>query len=325
MTNSRSSDSVERIRSIQGRPPRMRRVLVSGITGHLGQEVSRQLSDRGIEIYGLTRQQIASSEPARLLRIDGSTQSVLTVFQQIRPDAVIHLAGLSRREHRAGDIEPFVEANILFGTQLLEGMRASGCRHMVTAGTYLQHYETDSYRAFNLYAATRQAFEAVLEFYVDAYDISAVRLTLADIYSEHDTRPKLMTDIAKAWADSTALDLRDPDAFVDLIHVEDAAAAFLQAASMLESGGIPDRNLSRYSVSSGEDITAQELVHRFERRAGRNLQITRDRAPPSRRIKPRRSEPVPGWKPRITLADGIDRILAHHPARLAIEQRVSIT
>jgi nucleoside-diphosphate-sugar epimerase len=308
----------------------MRRVLVSGITGHLGREVARQLSQQQIAVYGLTRQAVAPDRTVdrtvRLLQIDGSTESVLAAFEQTNPDVVIHLAGLSRREHRSSDIEPFVAANILFGTQLLEGMRISGCRRMITAGTYLQHYGTDAFRAFNLYAATRQAFETLLEFYVDTYDMSAVRLTLADIYSEHDTRPKLMTDIAKAWTHSTPLNLRDPESFVDLIHLEDAAAAFLQAASMLESGDIPNRKLSRYSVSSGEDITALELVHRFERRAGRNLQITHDSATaPSRKIKPRRGEPVPGWKPRITLEDGIDRILASHPTQLPTGQQASNT
>lgn len=302
----------------------MHRALVSGITGHLGREVAHQLSQRGLAVCGLTRQTVTKSP--HLLQIDGSTDSVLAAFDQFNPDIVIHLAGLSRREHRSSDIEPFVEANILLGTQLLEGMRVSGCRYMITAGTYLQHYDTDAFRAFNLYAATRQAFEAVLEFYVDAYGMSAVRLTLADIYSEHDTRPKLMTDIGKAWSSSTPVSLKDPHAWVDLIHVEDAAAAFLQTATLLENGGIPTGTLARYSVSSGEDITAPELVHRFERRAKRNLQITSDSArAPTRRIKPRRGAPVPGWKPRITLDDGIDRILAGDPMRLAIEPRTSIT
>lgn len=308
----------------------MRRVLISGITGHLGREVARQLSQQEIAVYGLTRQLIAQddaiSRTARLLQIDGSTQNILSAFRQTNPDVVIHLAGLSRREHQSSDIEPFVGANILLGTQVLEGMRISGCRRIITAGTYLQHYDTDGFRAFNLYAATRQAFETVLEFYVGAYDISAVRLTLADIYSEHDTRPKLMTDIAKAWQHSTALQLRDPESWVDLIHLEDAAAAFIQAAAVLESGGIPEHTLSRYSVSSGEHITALELAHRFERRAGRSLQISHDSAPaPSRRIKPRHGEPAPGWKPQITLEDGIDRILASQPTRLPVEPKPSIT
>lgn len=293
----------------------MYRALVSGVTGHLGQEVACQLARRGIEICGLTRRPDTIGECIRYFQIDGTTQRLLAVFEQIRPDIVIHLAGISRREHRSSDIEPFVEANILFGTQLLEGMRISGCRRMITAGTYLQHYETDSYRAFNLYAATRQAFEDVAAFYTDACDISAVRLTLADIYSEHDTRPKLMTDIVRAWADTAPLNLRDPDAWVDLIHVEDAAAAFVQTADLFEQGGVPDHVLSHYSVSSGQDITARELVHAFERLAGSNVQIRHDRAaPPLRRIKPRRGEPVPGWKPRITLEDGIKRILASHAA-----------
>jgi nucleoside-diphosphate-sugar epimerase len=296
----------------------MRRALVSGITGHLGREVAHQLSRQGIAVYGLTRQLVADDpalgQSARLLQIDGSTRGILNAFEQASPDVVIHLAGLSRKEHFSSDVEPFVAANILLGTQLLEGMRVAGCPRIITAGTYLQHYDTDAFRAFNLYAATKQAFEAVLEFYVDAYAISAVRLTLADIYSEHDTRPKLMTDIVKAWSSSTPVSLRDPHAFVDLIHVEDAAAAFLQAASLLDSGGIPDRSLSRYSVSSGEDITALELVHRFERQARRNLQIAHDSAPASsRRIKPRRGAAVPGWRPRITLEDGIDRILGARP------------
>lgn len=307
----------------------MRRVLVSGITGHLGREVAQQLSQRGIEVCGLTRQLIpryhALHQVARLIQIDSSTSSVLSAFEQTDPDGVIHLAGLSRRDHRPSDIEPFVEANILLGTQLLEGMRLGACRRFITAGTYLQHYDTDGFRAFNLYAATRQAFETLLQFYVDTYDFAAMRLTLADIYSEHDTRPKLMTDIAKAWASSAPVNLRDPESYVDLIHLEDAAGAFLQAASLLESGGIPEHTFARYSVSSGEDITALELVHRFERRAGRNLQIARDSAPsPARRIKPRRGEAVPGWKPRITLEDGIDRIVAAHPAPLPSERQPGI-
>jgi len=72
-----------------------------------------------------------------------------------------------------------------------------------------------------------------------------VRLTLSDIYGEHDTRPKLMTDIASAWAAGTPVNLQSDEAWVDLIHVDDAAAAFLQAASLLDEDVISGGELHR--------------------------------------------------------------------------------
>jgi nucleoside-diphosphate-sugar epimerase len=291
----------------------MDRAVVSGITGHLGAEVARQLVARGVEVFGLTRQDRAVDSgiiaPVRLHRIGGRTETLLDIFNQVRPDTVFHLAGLSRRNHNSEDIVPFIEANVLLGTQLLEAMRLSGCGRIVTAGTYLQHFDTDGYRAFNLYAATKQAFEDLLAYYVDACGFTAVRLTLCDIYSEHDRRPKLMTDIVNSWAHATPLQLRDAQARVDLIHVEDAAAAFLQAARLIESAVIPAQTLTRYSVSSGRDLTSSELVGLFERVSGKALNVVQGNAAPVRNLTPWRGAGIPGWMPRISLEDGIVRIL----------------
>jgi nucleoside-diphosphate-sugar epimerase len=291
----------------------MKRAIVSGITGHLGIELARQLRAQGIEIFGLTRQDVAPDHPvlalAHLHRIAGRTQTLIDIFKRIQPEAVFHLAGLSRRNHVSEDVVPFVEANILLGTQILEAMRLSGCGQIVTAGTYLQHFDTDGYRAFNLYAATKQAFEDLLAYYVDACGVTAVRLTLCDIYSEHDRRPKLMTDIVNSWASGVPLHLREARARIDLIHVADAAAAFLQAARLIESAGIPAQSLTRYSVSSGRDLTASELVELFERVSGKTLNVVQGNAAPVRNLTPWRGAAMPGWVPRISLEDGIVRIL----------------
>src|ERR1700730_7253373 len=105
----------------------MRRAVVSGITGHLGCELARQLIAAGVEVHGLTRQDIAlitpCDPPPRLHRIDGGSEGIIAMFNDIRPDAVFHLAAVARREHETGDLGPFVEANVLFGTQLLKAMK----------------------------------------------------------------------------------------------------------------------------------------------------------------------------------------------------------
>jgi nucleoside-diphosphate-sugar epimerase len=291
------------------------RAIVSGITGHLGRELAAQLVAAGIETHGLTRQEGKLvqpwTEPVRLHQIDGSTESLVTIINEVRPDTIFHAAALARREHQRGDVAPFVEANILFGAQLLEAMRWSDSRLFVTAGSYLQHFDTDGYRALNLYAATKQAFEAILEYYVDAFGFSAVRLTLCDIYSEYDTRPKLMTDIATAWTASTPVNLHSDEAWVDLIHVEDAAAAFLRAASLLKENVMSSGVLHRYSISSGSAVSATELVGLFERLGDRKLTVKRaEGCSPSRRMKPWRGAVLPGWAPKVNLEEGIRRVIA---------------
>lgn len=297
----------------------MQRVVVSGMTGHLGQELARQLLQADIEVLGITRQEIdpraSAAGAVKLHRFDGRTESLCAWFEQVRPDTVFHLAGLYRREHQAADVAPLVEANIRFGAQLLEAMRTARCHRLVTAGSYFQHFDTQTHRALNLYAATKQAFEELVGYHVDAFELSAVRLTLCDIYSERDTRRKLLPDMAAAWADAREMEMRDEEVWLDLVHAEDAAAAFLSAATLLESGVIPARRLSCYSVSSGRDVAASELVALFGRLSGKTLAVKRVKGRVElRKMRPWRGALLPGWTPRVSIEEGIERILAHHRA-----------
>ncbi len=293
----------------------MRSAIVSGISGHLGQELARQLGVAGVELHGLTRQPVVAGQfgagGARLHRLDGRTETLTALLEAVRPDVIFHVASEYRREHRSADVIPLVEANVLFGAQLLEGMRLCGCRRLITASTYFQHFGTDDYRALNLYAATKQAFEDLLAYYVDAFDFSAACLTLYEVYSEHDTRTKLMTLLATAASAGAPVNLPDEEFWIDLVHVEDAAAAFVHVARLLEEGALGERSLSRYSVCSGRDLSSTELVDLFERIGARKLSLRRGGfSQPARRMdRPWRGAPVPRWKPVVRIEDGIARML----------------
>ena len=292
----------------------MRRVLVSGISSHVGRALGAQLVADGFDVHGLSRQGSPrpplAAGPIHVHRVDGQTSTLMDVVRQVDPQVVIHLAGLVVKEHDGGTLGPLIEANVLFGAQLLEAMRACGCRQIVTAGTYLQHADSDAYRALNMYAATKQAFETLLEYYAQAFDFTALRLTLCNVYSEHEIRPSLMTDLAAAWKNQTSFVVRNRDVRLDLVHVDDVARSFVRAASMMDAGALPTGRLSRYSVTSGRDYSPEELVRTFEEVGGRKLSVRFEPISGAiRRPRPWRGEIIPDWAPRISMSQGVARII----------------
>lgn len=296
----------------------MRRVILGGITGHLGAEISRQLAGRGVEVHGLTRSSRAAAgsgaHGARLHVVGSRTESVTSVFEVVRPDTVIQVASLYRREHRGEDVAPLVQANVLFGCQLLEGARLTGCKRFLTAGSFFQHFGSDECRALNLYAATKQAFESILAYYADEYGMSAAALTLYEVYSEADSRPKLVPAIASALSSGTPLRLPSEEFWLDLVHVEDVAGAFLHVADLLEHEGEAAGQVRRYCVCSGKDTAGSELISLFERLSGRTMNVTRgDFVMPRRSMsRPWRGATPPGWAPRISLEEGISRVVSRY-------------
>ena len=290
----------------------MRRAVISGVTGHVGRELARQLASAGVEVHGLTRQRIwtlDAPDGVLLHQVNCETETLVAVLSDVCPDTVFHLAALARREHRIEDVAPFVSANVLLGTQLLEAARQCGCRRFITAGSYLQHTETGAYRAFNLYAATKQAFEDVLTYYGDAFSFATAVLTLCNVYSEHDTRPTLIADMATACAAGAPITLHAEEVWIDPVHVEDVAAAFQKVASLLEEDTVHRGELSHYSVTSGREVSSLVLAALFEKLSHKRLIINRGPTRfAARRLKPWRGTTVPQWMPRVTLEEGLARI-----------------
>jgi nucleoside-diphosphate-sugar epimerase len=298
----------------------MRRIVISGVTGHVGQELARQLAHAGYEVHGLIRHEQPVERPisrsTRLHVFGEGTEQLVDLFRNLRPEAVIHLAALARREHLIRDITPFINANIMVGTQLLEAARQSQCPRFIAAGSYLQHAHDGAFGALNFYAATKLAFANILAYYADAFGLCAAELILCNVYSEHETRPTLITDMAAAGAEGRAVTLHGGEAWVDPVHVEDVAAAFIHTLQLMESHQAPCGEVRQYSVTSGSDVSASQLAELLEKLLGRPMVINRSGEPTSsRRARPWRGESVPGWQPAITLEAGIARLLDRVRAR----------
>lgn len=287
------------------------RVLITGGTGYVGGRLVRRLVALGAETHVLIRQtsQLKTlADVADRLIVhphDGSIGSMQAALSSARPERVFHLASLYLTQHRPDDLERLVQSNIHMPTQLLEAMACCGVKYLINTGTAWQHQQHDSTQPVNLYAATKQAFEAFIDYYAGTGQIKACTLKLFDTYGPHDPRGKLISLLWRTALTQQPLPMSPGGQEIDLVHVDDVVEAFLRAAAIL-----PDQPVahSRYGVSSGQPLPLKSLVQSFERSTGLSLPIEWGGRPYRERevmTAWRGYESLPGWTPTRHFEDAI--------------------
>ncbi len=283
--------------------------LVTGASGFIGGHLLQRLIQLGWQVHILIRSESVLNATPELSKAvshayDGSIDSVITCMQQARPAVVFHLASLFLAQHNSQDVDALIRSNVLFGAQLLDAMRIERVHCLVNTGTAWQYFNSPDYNPVCLYAATKQAFEALLAYYVDACDFRVITLKLFDTYGPHDRRAKLIKLLLQAARSGEPLDMSGGEQQIDLVHVDDVLDAFLLAAQRVMQGGrLPHAS---YGISSEKPLSLRELVGIMEKALGRRMVVNWGAKPyrPREVMQPWRSfERLPGWTARRLIAD----------------------
>ncbi len=279
------------------------RALLTGITGFVGSHLAVRLLKEGWDLHAIVRPSSQLEVLPEALRqvvrfhVHGAETDLMKILEKSRPHVVFHLASLFLSQHKYEDIDAMMDSNVTFGAKLLDAMARHGVRNLVYAGTSWQHYQNAPYSPVNLYAASKQAFEAILQYYRETAGMHAFVLKLFDTYGPGDRRKKLFALLDKIAETGEALSMSPGEQDVDFVHVEDAAGAFALAARYL----LEERFdlCGAYAVSSGQAISLRELVARYEKVRGKKLRIRWGERPYRERevMEPwRGGRLLPGWE-----------------------------
>jgi len=181
---------------------------------------------------------------------------------------------------------------------------------MVYAGTSWQHYRDREYCPVNLYAATKQAFSTLAEFYRDAAGLRLLELHLYDSYGEDDPRKKLINLLKHSAqaADNLAMSLGEQQ--MHLVHVDDVVRGFVLACRQVLEQAPSERRV--YRLPSNHPVSLRELVERFAVCSDKVVHVAWGARPYRTRevFQPWENAPVlPGWRPMIDLDWGLSRFL----------------
>jgi len=110
----------------------MSRILVTGIEGFVGAHLARRLADEGHEVLGLHFAEPREKLPAELHRGDVCDfEGNKLLLDRTRPDAIIHLAGLSSVAASETQTLATYDVNALGTLKLLEAVRQVGLKNRV--------------------------------------------------------------------------------------------------------------------------------------------------------------------------------------------------
>ncbi|KMW58590.1 UDP-glucuronate 5'-epimerase [Candidatus Rhodobacter oscarellae] len=243
--------------------------LVTGAAGFIGFYVCRKLLGEGWRVIGLDSMSDyydveLKKARERQLRQSADYRSVLgkvetpgllmQLFEQERPDAVIHLAAQAGVRYSIENPRSYLEANIVGTFELLEAARAYPPQHMLLASTssafgantVMPYTETDrADHQMSFYAATKKSTESMAHSYAHLFDLPITMFRFFTVYGPWGRPDMALFKFTKAILEGRPIDVYNHgDMKRDFTYVEDLVhAIWLLIATAPErpaDGVVPD-------------------------------------------------------------------------------------
>ncbi len=291
------------------------KILVTGATGFIGQNLVKVLLDKNYEVHCIVRVDSNTSNISQnitIFKYDENVGGLIEYFNEQKFDGLIHLASLFLATHTKDDISNLISSNIKFGTELLEACKVSDVKWFINTGTFWQNYENEDYNPVNLYAATKEAFESVAKYYTQTSNLIFTTIKLNDTFGANDTRNKVFNLWNKIAKSGETLEMSAGEQIIDISYIEDVVFAYEVLIAHLSSNQKEDFKNKEFVITNNEKMSLKELSKVFEEATNTKLNIEwgarpyREREvmhPYSNGIK------VPNWNQKYTLKEAIKKTI----------------
>jgi CDP-glucose 4,6-dehydratase len=305
------------------------RVLVTGAGGFVGSWVTKHLLDRGADVTVILRDSPAVSNFS-LLSLEGRVNVVwgsisdLPLVQRTVNEYEIatcfHLAAQAIVSHTNASPLSTFESNIRGTWTVLEACRLSGRRVGVVVASsdkaygyqeQLPYREDTPLLGNNPYDASKACTDILSVCYSHSYDMPLAIARCANIYGGGDLNfSRLIPGSFQSALRGEAPVIRsDGSPLRDYIFADDAVAAYLTLGERLGDTGVCG---TAFNFGTGSPLSVMDLVKQILHTCGTEVEpiVAGDPLPgeiEAQSLDSRRAETVLGWRPDISLGEGLER------------------
>ena len=329
-------------------------VLVTGAAGFIGYHVSRRLLEGGRAVVGIDNlnayydpalkdarlAELAKFPGFRFIRLDLADRAgMAALFAEHRFAHVVHLAAQAGVRYSLIDPHAYIDSNLVGFTNILEGCRHNGCKHLLYASSssvygsntqmpFSTHDNVD--HPLSLYGATKKANEAMAHSYAHLFKLPATGLRFFTVYGPWGRPDMAMWIFAKAIAAGEPIRLfnhgkmqRDFTSVDDVVESIERLVDKPPAGNPAYDGNRPDPSSSSapwrvYNIGNNNPVELLEVVELLEKSIGKKA---------IRELAPMQPGDVPAtyanvddlmrdvdFRPSTPIAEGIARFIEWYRA-----------
>jgi UDP-glucose 4-epimerase len=304
----------------------MHSVLITGGAGFIGRWLAKRCIEAGHTVCIVDNLSVGALE--NLMDLEGrfefvqtdlsDTERIAQCLQRHNVQTVYHLAALHYIPYCEANPRETFEVNVLGTLSVLEAMRAAGVQRVVFASTGALYPPLDAplteetpLVAQDIYGLTKLHGETTLTYYQNRYGIQPTIVRLFNTYGPYETNPHLLPHIINTLKQGAReLTLGNLHPKRDYIYVEDVAEGFYRLGSRTDALGV-------FNLGTGVEYSVQEAVDILGELVGEPLRVVQDPArmrpvdKPHQRADVSQLEATLGWKPSVSLREGLTRWLRH--------------
>lgn len=232
----------------------MKKVIVTGINGLIGQYITKPLKDLGFEVYGIGTKYIKTNK-FNYIKIDINNISKLRkIFNQIEPQYLIHLAW---------DIEDLNSNNhfklLSSSISMLDCFKECGGKKAVYIGTCFEYKykriplkENDKLNPTTIYAKCKNYLREISELYCDKNNIDFCWARIFYTYGKNENNKRLFPQIINGLKNNQKVSINHSHLKRDYMFAGDVAKAISLILNSKFNGII--------NICSGKSISLENIA-----------------------------------------------------------------
>ena len=282
-------------------------ILVTGGTGFLGSHLVRHLVTKTNDRVLVVKRSFSSTVRLESIRsklrfFDADKENLGSMFEEYDIDLVIHCAtNYGRKSELPSEI---AEANTIFPLKILELVSQNGTKTFINCDTILE-------RNVSPYALAKKQFSEWLQNF--SSKLTCVDVVLQHFFGADDDPSKFISHVTREIIrGADFIKLTKGDQKRDFIYIDDVVKAM---DFVIKFTRACYREYLKYEVGSGKEVSVREFVELIKRLTGNDRTRLDFGALPYRDHEAMRSVAdiraisALGWEPKITLEEGLMRMI----------------